>query len=317
MNSLKAFIYFVEPEVIEEALPSWPNNMRLALCLYQTGQCEIVVYHHNEGHQIIARMQGILGLRTGSFGVVPQINGYPTKAIRFSDQQHFVRLILEKDDLCEIAADYAINYQFAEEEGLDPVCFTDRAYMGEKVKNTKKSQDAAFEKPFETRRLKPKIPIQIKKKPRSNLGDAFPQKTKFRGNFAEIARIEKFDEHVLLTLNPDAAPDNASILRATGIIHIDEHNQFLLERPLLQKWKAGQSATIEMPLEQLFCKFTPHYFDKPRIAVVMIVPNDIFVTCGPEIPSNDTPIDTTHAPNYPFPQKDIHGMNLADSQKWL
>ena len=318
MNNLKTFIYFVEPEVIEGVLSGWPQEMRLALCLYKSGRCEIMMFHCREGQGIIKRMRDILKLEEGSFGVVPETRGYPTKAIRFSDQQHFLKLMMEKEDLCEIASDYAINYRFAEEEGLDPNYFTNRSYKGKKPTSNPVAKANLRAKPFVSRRSKPKAPPTLGKGGKSQHITNFISggKTQYRGNFAEVARIEKNGRNILLTLNPDTALSNLPTLRASGIIHIEEFNQFLLERPLLEKWKAGQSAVIQMPIDQLFSKFPSDYFDTPRLAVVMIVPKDIFVTCGPEIPSEEADLDAVHPANYSLQSKGAQVVNFRDTQKW-
>lgn len=314
MNSLKACIYFMEPEVIEGVLPNWPQEIRLALCLYKSGRCEVMVFHCHEGQKIISRMQDILKLEEGSFGVVPQTEGYPTKAIRFSDQQHFLKLILEQENLCEVASDYAINYRFAEEEGLDPIYFTNRLYKGKTPSGSPMAKSDGTVLHFESRRRNSKdvVPMRDwrsdKKAPRIT--------TSYVGNFAEIARIEKSGSQILLTLNPDSAEAGIITFRTTGVIHIEEANQFLLERPLFPNWNAGKSAVVEMPVDLLSCKFPPTFFDTPRLAVVMIVPKDIFVTCGPEIPTEELAVDTMRPENYPFLVSNRRKITYPEAQNW-
>ena len=317
MNKMKAFIYFVEPEVIEGVLTGWPQKMRLALCLYKSGRVEIMMFHCKEGQGIIKRMRDILKLETGSFGIVPETKGYPTKAIRFSDQQHFLKLIMEKEDLCEIASDYAINYRFAEEEGLDPNYFTNSSNKGEKPSRRPVVKPSVPVNLFQSRRATAKKRIAVKTRAKAQKITNFVsgEKEYFKGSFAEIARIETSGKNVLLTLNPDAAPSNLPVLQAPGIIHIDEYNQFLLDRPLVKNWNAGQSAVIEMPIDQLFSKFPSDYFDTPRIAVVMIVPKDIYVTCGPAIPSEDTDRDSFHPAEYPTAMQEDQAF-FSGNQKW-
>jgi hypothetical protein len=316
MNNLKAFIYFVEPEVIEGLLPCWPTEMRLALCLYKTGRVEIMMFHCKEGQSIIKRMRDVLKLEENSFGIVPETRGYPTKAIRFSDQQHFLNLIMEIEDLCEIASDYAINYRFAEEEGLDPIYFTNSSYKGKRPEKNPAVKANQVADPFHSRRAKPARTPKKRKKAQKVTNFISGGKSEFIGNFAEIARIEKCGEHVRLTLNPDAATSDMPVLQAPGIIHIEEYNQFLLERHLLRRWKAGQSAVVEMPVDQLFSKFPSDYFDKPRVAVVMIVPKDIYVTCGPQIPSEEMDIDSFHPAEYSTSLQDSGSVFSVGSQKW-
>ncbi len=318
MNNMKAFIYFVEPEVMEGALSGWPQKMRLALCLYKSGRIEIMMFHCKESQGIIKRMRDILKLETGSFGIVPEARGYPTKAIRFSDQQHFLKLIMEKEDLCEIASDYAINYRFAEEEGLDPNYFTNSSNKGEKPARLPTVRPGMSATLFQSRRPKTKKRLAVKTTAKAQKITNFisGEKEYFKGSFAEVARIEASGTNVLLTLNPDAAASNLPVLQAFGVTHIDEYNQFLLDRPLVKNWTAGQSAVIEIPIDQLSSKFPSNYFDTPRIAVVMIVPKDIYVTCGPKIPSEDTDRDGYHSAEYPTAMLEDKAAFFPGNQKW-
>lgn len=303
MNSLKAFVYFTEFEIIKYMMPAWPSEMRLALGLHASGECELVVYHRNETNQIIERMARILKLPVGSFGVVPERHGYPTKAIRFSDQQLLLKLVTEKDDLCETASDYAINYRFAEEEGFDPLHFISLGHKGKKPVRIKKPKDSALVVPFTSRRS-----------PATTNMDTVMQETYYEGRFAELALIEMRGEYIRLKLNPDSVTPESPVVKAVKVGQKNKQNQFILERSLLGEWKAGNSAIIEIPTKKLSGRLSQNYFKRPYVEAVIIVPNGIFVTYNLKIKCNDKPPMPAEPVSYPFHKNAMRGLTFTDNQ---
>ncbi|APX89223.1 hypothetical protein BV394_05415 [Brevirhabdus pacifica] len=115
-----ALAYFPDERDLAHLLPGWPDGMAAVLCLDDAGRCEVLVCHRDEGESVLRRAAGALGKARGGFAVFPEQDGYPTRRILFSEEQQLLGLILEAEDLVERAADYAINYAFARDEGLDP-----------------------------------------------------------------------------------------------------------------------------------------------------------------------------------------------------
>jgi len=316
MNTMKAFVYFAESEIIEEMLPDWPSEMRLALCLHESGACEIIVFHRNETDRIITRMSGILNLRGGSFSIAPKIPGYPTKVIKFSEQQQFLKLIAAENELCETASDYAINYRFAKEEGLDPSHFMHRSPIAKSRVKKARSKGNVSTKPFESRRAKSKeesSPVLSLKKESVRSAKPKPD-TDLTGSFIEVACIELRDQNIRLTLNPNVASNVLPILQATQVGYRDEFGQFTLPRGLLREWKAGKSAIIEIPIEKLFHTLSGDNLKQPHVGVVLIVPNGIFVTCGSEISPDDPKLDYIPLQNSPFYKNVNQEVKLENNQ---
>jgi len=304
MDSLKAFVYFAEYEVIKDMMPNWPSEIRLALGLHATGKCELVVFHRNEVSRIIKRMARVLKLPVGSFGIVPERYGYPTKTIRFSDQQLLLKLITAKEDLCEAASDYAINYQFAEDEGFDPLHFTSLVHKGKKPVRIKKLKDSALVVPFESRRSQITADMNMA-----------PKDIYYEGRFAELALIEMHGKYVRLTFNPDSATPDVPVIKATKIGQKKEQSQFKLERHLLGEWKPGSSAIIEIPTEILSGTLSPNYFKYSYVEAVIIVPNGIFVTYNLKIKCSDATAIPLKPVSYPFHKNAMRGLTFADNQK--
>lgn len=304
MDSLKAFVYFAEYDVVKEMMPGWPSEMRLALGLHATGKCELIVFHHHEADLVIKRISRILNLPVGHFGVVPKREGYPTKSIRFSDQQLLMKLITAKDDLCETASDYAINYRFAVEEGLDPLYFTSLADKGRKAVQVKKPQDKAVVVPFTSRRT------QV-----STDSDTATKDIHYEGRFAELALIERRGKHIRITLNPDSITPETPTLKASKVGQRDEQGQLILERSLLGQWTRGSSAIIEIRMEKLSSKLSSGYFEQPYTEAVVIVPNGIFLTYNFKIECDDEAVKPIESTRYPFHKNAMRGLTFSDTQK--
>jgi hypothetical protein len=114
-----AFCYFVEPVELDLRLPEWPDQMRLLLCMDAAGLCEFVVYHTEEEYNILDRVAEILDRPVGEFAISPEVEGYPARRLRFSEENALLKAIQDSKSLQETATDYLINYTFAQEEGLD------------------------------------------------------------------------------------------------------------------------------------------------------------------------------------------------------
>ena len=114
-----ALVYFVDPMELDVRSPGWPDHMRLLLCMDSDGLCEFVVYHEAEEYTILDRVAEILNRAVGEFAISPDVEGYPKRRLRFSEENALLKAIQDSKNLLEIATDYLINYDFAKEEGLD------------------------------------------------------------------------------------------------------------------------------------------------------------------------------------------------------
>ena len=112
--------YLLDAEQLAGIFLEWPEEMNVALCLDDSGGCEVMVYHQDEGRAALRKVASVLGRPVGSFQVVPEIKGYPTRKVMFSEEQKLLAIVADATDLPETATDYAINYRYALEQGLDP-----------------------------------------------------------------------------------------------------------------------------------------------------------------------------------------------------
>lgn len=112
--------YLLDAEQLAGIFADWPDEMNVALCLDDSGSCEVMAYHQDEGRAALRKVASVLGRPIGSFVVVPEIKGYPTRKVMFSEEQKLLAIVADARDLPETATDYAINYRYALEQGLDP-----------------------------------------------------------------------------------------------------------------------------------------------------------------------------------------------------
>lgn len=114
-----AVAILLDEEELAQLFDGWPDGMRLAVCLDHGGSCAMLVHHRDEDGRILRRIAETLDRAEGSFCVVPGRPGVPTRRMMFSEERRLLSLVAENTDLVEFAADYALNYSFAMDEGLD------------------------------------------------------------------------------------------------------------------------------------------------------------------------------------------------------
>lgn len=121
MNSTEsALVVLIGGEDVKHVFPTWPNDICLAACLMRDGDCSMVVFRRDERPRIPARLVQTLGLAAREVCFVPEVYGYPTKQFFYSDERRLMALVGSDPAILEEAVDYAVNYTYALEEGLDP-----------------------------------------------------------------------------------------------------------------------------------------------------------------------------------------------------
>ena len=120
MTNDDAFAYLMDADLVRSALPDWPAELGLVLCLVADGTCRTAVFHREESSRALRKAAGLLGRAERSFAVAPAVEGWPSRRVRFSEEQELLNIVAGEPGLVEVATDYAINYRFAREEGLNP-----------------------------------------------------------------------------------------------------------------------------------------------------------------------------------------------------
>lgn len=124
MSNGETLAYFLEEHDLRSLFADWPREICAVLCLDESGRCEVVVHHREEQGRMPRRIGRILGLPEDGFAIVPRMAGYPTRRILFSEERQLQEIVAGTSNLVEVAEDYAINYRFARDEGLDPELVT-------------------------------------------------------------------------------------------------------------------------------------------------------------------------------------------------
>lgn len=119
MEYAETLVYLVAEDTLSQLHRGWPEGMRAALCLGEEGDCEVVLFHRDELGGIVARIATDLSRDDADFIVVPLTGGYPTRRIRFAEEQQLCDFVSASPGLAEMAMDYALNFAFLRDEGLD------------------------------------------------------------------------------------------------------------------------------------------------------------------------------------------------------
>ncbi|NEK23855.1 flagellar motor protein [Sulfitobacter sp. JBTF-M27] len=119
-NSQSALIVLIDAEDVRHAFASWPDEICLAACLMRDGDCNMVVFRRDERPHIAERIMDVLRLAARDICFVPQVPGFETRSFRYSDERRLMALVASDPTVLDEAIDYAVNYTYALEEGLDP-----------------------------------------------------------------------------------------------------------------------------------------------------------------------------------------------------
>ncbi|GAA6199897.1 hypothetical protein [Aquicoccus sp. SU-CL01552] len=119
----KVMAVLMGPVEVRQTFRDWPEKMCLAVCLMESGDCQLIVFHRDEAEVFPARLQAHLRLTGQELCFFPAVPGYASRSLLYSDERRLLSLVAEAPEIVEEASDYAVNYAFAQEEGLDPAVF--------------------------------------------------------------------------------------------------------------------------------------------------------------------------------------------------
>jgi len=118
--SQRALVVLIDTEDARHAFSNWPDEICLAACLMRDGDCSMVVFRRDEHPHIHERIMDILQLTERDICFVPEVRGFATRRFRYSDERRLMALVGSDRTVLDAAIDYAVNYTYALEEGLDP-----------------------------------------------------------------------------------------------------------------------------------------------------------------------------------------------------
>lgn len=122
----QALIVVKAPAEMAELFPLWHEQIGLAVCLIKDGDCHFCAFHEDETASLPRQIMKQLGLASDDLSFHPEIKGFSTYDLPFTDEQALAALIWGTSGLLEEAEDYLVNYEFALDEKLDPSTFLRR-----------------------------------------------------------------------------------------------------------------------------------------------------------------------------------------------
>ena len=138
----KVMAVLMGPVEVRQTFRDWPEKMCLAVCLMESGDCQLIVFHQDEAEVFPERLQAHLRLSPREICFFPAVPGYASRTLLYSDERRLLALVAEAPEIVEEASDYAVNYAFAQEEGLDPAVF-----LGIEAETTKTDADRVVASP--------------------------------------------------------------------------------------------------------------------------------------------------------------------------
>lgn len=113
-------VVLIDADDVKHVFSAWPDHICLAACLTRDGECSMLVFRRDERPAVPQRLLSILDVSNDEVCFVPKVRGFETRHFLYSDERRLMALVASDPDLLDEATDYAVNYTYALEEGLDP-----------------------------------------------------------------------------------------------------------------------------------------------------------------------------------------------------
>lgn len=99
MDHPTTLIYLFDQETLSNLFENWPSSMRVALCIDEEGGGHVALLREDEVADAPVRIAQLLDRDDSDFVIVPTFGGYPTRKIRFSEEQQLCGMLAELSDL--------------------------------------------------------------------------------------------------------------------------------------------------------------------------------------------------------------------------
>lgn len=99
MDHPTTLIYLFDEETLSNLFENWPSSMRVALCIDEEGGGHVTLLREDEAADAPVRIAQLLDRDDSDFVIVPTFGGYPTRKIRFSEEQQLCGMLAELSDL--------------------------------------------------------------------------------------------------------------------------------------------------------------------------------------------------------------------------
>ncbi|WP_323765211.1 hypothetical protein [Marinovum sp.] len=275
--------YFFEAHDLVHVFADWPEEIGLVLCLEEAGNCELLLYHLSERGRMPAKAAAVLDCARSELEVVPEVEGYPTRRVLFTDEQKLMALILDEDDLAELAQDYLINHRYEASRKQEDA--RKRQAPTPEPEPKPQPRASAFSDVF---RWKPRLHLS-ESLPSSMLKPTLPEGFVALDETAECDFAEGILEvnpnGVRLSIAPEEVSIHTPVRRARQIGFRDDFSCFVLPRYVAAGWEPGKSLVIDMPEEHFPRALRARYAQGPRQTQVTITAQGVFISPGALVPT--------------------------------
>ena len=281
MSSVETLAYFLEEDSLRGVLRDWPQGMQLLVRLDGAGRCELMVHHRDEAARVLETLREGLGDEAETLAVVPQVEGYATRRVRFSEEQQLLALAASAEGLSESAQDYAINYRFACDEGLDP-----EAVIGRDARRFAPEIESDLPQVSERRSARRAPPPEPRLFPEGFEAADDPAR---RECALVAAHLHGQGARVRLTLEPETVQGGELPVEVSNVGHSEDFGCFVLPRGALAGWQPGQPLVIDMPQEQFPSAWATRFRKQTHNAQVSVTAGGVFVR--PLLPALTAPAE--------------------------
>ncbi|GGE50527.1 hypothetical protein GCM10011360_42010 [Primorskyibacter flagellatus] len=312
--------YFLEADQLAGVFAEWPDEMNVVLCLDESGGCEVIAYHQAEGRGVLRKVASVMERPLGKFIVVPEIKGYPTRKVLFSEEQKMLSLVAGLYDLPETATDYAINYRFALEQGLDPETMkrpesrktaeviTPAFRHREVGEITAAATTFATAAPLVATRaangarpasVRPRLRLSMgglkKPKPEPVVVAAPAPEPKFPTGYVPAdglgrdechffdGQLFEQDDCIRIVISRDRMSVRTVPVRVNEVLFRDDFSRFMIPREVLSGWRPGDAAVLDVPVEQFPASLVRRFQQFARHGEVTVTAKGVFIAPGGKI----------------------------------
>ena len=224
MEEFNLLVNFLEPEAVSAVLPDWPEGMQVAVCMTAEGICDLAVHAEGEESLVLNRLAELHRKPLQALCVAPEMAGFPSHKILFSQEQDLLFLMAESTDLTSVANTYAERPQMP--QGL-----------GDASDHHTKSSGVR-ESPMSDAEISLMLPAGYA----APTSDARPECM-----FID-AVLERRDNAIRLVIAPADRTGAETVINVTQVGSRDDFGRFVLPLSVLDGWSHGNSVVVEMPL---------------------------------------------------------------------
>lgn len=224
MGESDLLVNFLEAEAVSAVLPDWPEGMQVAVCMTAEGGCDLAVHGEGEERLVLNRLAELHRTPLQAFCVSPEMAGFQSHKIFFSQEQDLLSLVAQSDDLTSLARDYALRHHALKDPSAAPVHIS--ASLGEKASNPD-DDTVSFIMP-------------------SGYAASIPDERP-ECMFLD-ARLERGDNTIRLIIAPGDRTGAEPVTYISQVGSRDDFGRFVLPLSVLDGWSHGASVVVDMPL---------------------------------------------------------------------